>query len=84
MGNPIWQAEYKIYKVNGETYDKEPDQFRGTEEEVRRQMKTGAEALAQKFDFALVEVTVKNLHNGDVLNYRYESEGGFVRKPENF
>jgi len=80
--NPIWQADYNIRKVNGEPYIKDPEQFRGTEEDVRRMMMEGSKNLAERFDFALVEVTVKNLMNGDILHYKHETEGGFVNPPK--
>ena len=77
----LWQARYNILKINGESYPKGIEQFRGSEEDVSKLLKQGTKDLAERFDFAMVEVWAKNLDENYELHYKYESEGGFTKSP---
>lgn len=72
----IWHLKYKVLKVNGSPYNKQDDMIREHRENMPRLLKESAAKLADRFDFALVEVTGKCVNTGETFVGRFEADTG--------
>lgn len=77
MATGIWQLSFKVLKVNKKPYDKRDEMVRAAKEEIPRLIKEGAEKLAERFDFAFVEVVAKSTETGEKFTYTFQSDDGY-------
>ncbi len=73
----IWRLKYRVLKVNGEPYTKAEDMIREHRENMPGLLKDIAAKLADRFDFALVEVTGKSVNTAEAFTGRFEADTGY-------
>jgi hypothetical protein len=73
----IWNMTFKVFKVNGDEYPKGMEQIREFRENIPGLIKRGAEQLAERFDFAYVEITAKSVNTGETFNFVHKTDEGF-------
>ena len=79
MPKELWRVTYDITMVNGNKYPKEKELVEYAEEQLPRTLKTGAERLADQYDFAIVYVKAESLNDTTkVYEYTHRSESGQI------
>lgn len=73
----IWHLKYRVLKVNGTPYKKQDDMIREHRENMPRLLKESAAKLADRFDFALVEIEGKCVNTGEIFTGRFEADTGY-------
>ena len=73
----VWTISYRIKRVNGQLYDKDPERIRAYEEQIPNLLKEGAEKLSDRADFPAVEMTAKSETTGKEHQYLHLADTGF-------
>ena len=76
MAEQRWNVTYRILKVNNRPHNKAPDMIREHAENIPRLIKNAAEKLADRFDFAVVEVVAKSVDSTDKFRFLFEADDG--------
>ena len=76
MAEQRWNVTYRILKVNKMEHKKAPDMIREHAENIPRLIKNAAEKLADRFDFAVVEVVADSVDSPDKFRFIFESDDG--------
>ena len=72
----IWKVDFRVQKINGAPFHQPSEMIRSTREEISKTLQFGAEKLADRYDFALVEVTAKSVNTGEEVKYTHRTESG--------
>lgn len=76
MAEKIWLFEFKIRTVSGQPFPTPQEMHRIDEALIATRMKDTAEKIAERFDFAYVEVIAKDTSTGKTRRYIHQADEG--------